>query len=312
MKNVFRLLIIALCSVLAIRSDAQQAPIDTDKLLFPADKKLTFNVTAQYMSNLTYAGRKDESSVPVLMPGITAVYKHGLFLNALGYFDVNGAKSGSEGLSISPGYLFSLDTAKKFGGSVTITKYFITGNSPIILSSFNVLADGQLYYNGPVKLSIGATYSFDRGNNRDIVNTVQAEKELWLYKTGILTLNGLKITPALTVYGGSQSFTETYYENSQVPRALANPALVSPINTLFPGLTQQQIFNQTITQQKQKEVKQYKLLALSGSLPIDYTLNSWQFTVTPYLTKPFNQVDYTGAGVGGNYFFFTVGVSYLF
>lgn len=313
MKNIYKLLIVTIFTVLATRSDAQKTTaIDTDKLLFPPASNFMYNATAQFMSDLTYAGRKDESSVPVLMPGITAVYKHGLFLSALGYFDVNGAKSGSEGLSISPGYLFSLDSAKKFGGSITVTKYFITGNSPIILSSFNVLADGQLYYNGPVKLTAGATYSFDKDNNRDIVNTAQVEKEIWLYKTGILQVNGLKVTPAITAYAGTQSFTETYYENSQVPRALADPALISPINTLFPGLSQQQIFNKTITQQKQMEVKEYKLLALSGSLPIDYTLNSWQFTVTPYLTKPLNQVDYTGAGVSGNYFFFTVGVSYLF
>ena len=313
MKNIYKLAAAALFCVQSIQSHAQpKTAIDTDQLTLPPEKKLTFNATAQYMSDLTYAGRKDASSVPVLMPGFTAVYKHGLFLNALDYVDVNGAKSGAEGLSITPGYLFSLDAAKKFGGSVTVTKYFITSNSPIILSSFNVLADGQVYYNGPVKLTIGATYSFDKGNNRDVMNTAQAEKEIWLYKTGILQVNGLKITPTVTLYGGSQSFTETYYENSQVPRAIADPALISPINTLFPGLSQQQILNKTVTQQKQKEVKEYKLLALSGSLPIDYMLNSWQFTVTPYLTRPFNQVDYTGGGVSGNYFFFTVGVGYLF
>jgi len=53
-------------------------------------------------------------------------------------------------------------------------------------------------------------------------------------------------------------------------------------------------------------------LAVSPSLPVDYVLNSWQFTATPYFTRPFNEVDYTGGGTPGNYFFFTVGVSYLF
>jgi len=312
MKTIYRLIVVALFSVLASRSEAQKAPIDTDKLLLLADKKLNFNATLQYMSNLTYAGRRDESSVPVFLPGFTAVYKRGLFLSASGYFDVNGAKSGSEGLSITPGYLFSLDAAKKFGGSVMVTKYFMTNSSPIILSSFNASADGQLYYNGPVKLTVGATFSLDKDNNRDLINNVQLEKEIWLYKTGILQANGLKITPTVTFYGGSQAFTETYYVDSQVPRAVADPAILSPINTLFPGLTQQQILNKTITQQKEREVKQYKLLAISGSIPIDYTLDSWQFTITPYLTRPFNQVDYTGNGTSGNYFFFTAGVSYVF
>jgi len=311
MKTIYRLIFIALFSVLASRSEAQKAPIDTDKLLL-ADEKMNFNATLQYMSNLTYAGRRDESSVPVFLPGFTAVYKRGLFLSTSGYFDLNGTKSGSEGLSITPGYLFLLDAAKKFGGSIMVTKYFITNSSPIILSSFNASADGQLYYNGPVKLTLGATFSLDKDNNRDLINNVQLEKEIWLYKTGILQTNGLKITPAVTFYGGSQAFTETYYVDSQVPRAVADPALLSPINTLFPGLTKQQILNQTVTQQKEREVKQYKLLAISGSIPIEYALDSWQFTLTPYLTRPFNQVDYTGGGTSGNYFFFTAGVSYIF
>jgi hypothetical protein len=312
MKTVYRLIVIALFAVLASRSEAQKALVDTDMLLLAPTSKVNFNATLQYMSNLTYAGRRDESSVPVLLPGFTAVYKRGLFLSTSGYFDINGAKSGSEGLSVTPGYLFSLDTAKKFGGSVMVTKYFITNSSPIILSSFNALVDGQLYYNGPVKLTLGATFSLDKDNNRDLINSVQLEKEIWLYKTGSMKTNGFKITPAVTFYGGSQAFTETYYVDSQVPRAVADPVLSSPITTLFPGLSQQQILNKTVTQQKEREVKQYKLLAISGSMPIDYTLNSWQFTFTPYLTRPFNQVDYTGGGTGGNYFLFTAGVNYIF
>jgi len=312
MKTIYRLLSIAILTVLASRSEAQKTLIDTDLLLLPPARSINFNATLQYMSNLTYAGRRDESSVPVLLPGFTAVYKGGLFLSASGYFDLNGAKSGSEGLSVAPGYLFSLDTAKKFGGLIMVTKYFITNSSPIILSSFNATVDGQLYYNGPVKLTLGAAFSLDKDNNRDLINSLQFEKEISLYKTGVLKTNGLKITPTVTFYGGSQTFIETYYTDSQVPRAIADPAVLSPINVLFPGLSQQQIFNKTVTQQKQREVRQYKLLAISGSIPIDYTLNSWQFTITPYVTRPFNQVDYTGSGTTGNYFFFTAGVSYIF
>jgi hypothetical protein len=311
MKNVFKLTFFTFLALLAFKSEAQKVPIDTDLLLLP-QSKFSFNANAQCMSDLTYAGRKDMSSVPALLPGFTAVYKRSFFINALGYFDINGSKSGAEGLSISPGYLFSLDTGKKFGGSVLATKFFITNNSPIILSSFNAMVDGQLYYSGPVKFTIGATYSIDKDNNHDWLNTFQLEKELWLLKTGELKSNGLKITPTITAFAGSQEFTETYYVESQVPRAIASPAVLSPITSLFPGLNQQQVLNKTVTQQKEREVKQYKLLAASISMPVDYTLNSWQFTVTPYFTRPFNEVDYTGGGTSGNYFFFTAGVSYLF
>lgn len=311
MKSIYKFTFIALFTILASTSQAQKVPIDTG-LLLHSPSNFSFNANAQYMSNLTYAGRKDMSSIPALLPGITAIYKHSFFINALGYFDINGAKSGAEGLSISPGYLFSLDTGKKFGGSIMATKFFITNSSPIIMSSFNALIDGQLYYSGPVKFSIGGTFSLDKDNKRDWINTIQLEKEVWLLKNGVMKTNGLKITPTITAFGGSQEFTETYYVESQVPRAVANPAVISPITSLFPGLSQQQVLSQTVTQQKERAVKQYKLLAASASIPVDYTLNNWQFTVTPYFTRPFNEVDYTGGGTSGSYCFFTAGVSYLF
>jgi len=311
MKSIFKLMLIAVVTTLASTSQAQKVPIDTG-LLQLSTSDFSFNASTQYMSNLTYAGRRDILSVPALLPGITAIYKHSLFVNALAYFDVTGAKSGAEGFSISPGYLFSLDTGKKFGGSVVATKFFITNNSPVILSSFNALIDGQFYYSGPVKFSIGGTFSLDKDNRRDLINTIQLEKEVWLLKNGTLKTNGLKITPTINAFSGSQEFTETYYVESQVPRAVANPTVLSPITSLFPGLSQQQVLSKTVTQQKEREIKRYKLLAASISMPIDYTLNKWQFTVTPYFTRPFNEVDYTGGGTPGNYFFFTAGVSYLF
>jgi hypothetical protein len=247
-----------------------------------------------------------------LLPSFTAISKYGFFLSGIDYFDVNGPKSGAEGLSITPGYLFSLDSKKEFGGAISVTKYFITNNSPIILSSFNYSVDGQLSYSGFVKFTISATYSIDENNKHDIINNAQLEKDIWLYKTGSLKTDGLKITPTINAYGGTQLFFETYYTNSQVPRAIADPALITPINTLFPNLSKQDIINQTVTEEKQREVKQYKLLAVSGSLPVTYTLNSWQFSFTPYFTRPFNQVDYTGGSTNANYFFFTAGASLTF
>ncbi len=296
---------------LAFNAAAQNVKPDTAGIQ-NSTKAIYFNAGLQYMSNLTYAGRKDMSGVPVLLPSFTVISKQGLFLSATDYFDVNGPKSGAEGLAITPGYVFSFDDKKQFGGAISVTKYFITNKSPIILSSFNASIDGQLSYTGIFKFTISGTYSIDKGNNRDIINNAQIEKDIWLYKTGALKSNGLKITPTVNLYSGTQSFTETYYTNSQVPRALANPAIISPITTLFPGLSQQEILNQTVTQAKQREVKQYKLLALSGSLPVTYTLNSWQFTITPYLTQPFNQVSYVGNSTNGSYFFFTAGASLTF
>lgn len=278
-------------------------------------KELFVNAGIQYISNLTYAGRRDESSVPLLLPTLTLVSKHGLFLSAIGYFDLNGSKSGAEGLSVTPGYVFGFDSKKYYGGTISATKFFITKSSPIILASFDATIDGQLYANPDniVKLTVGGSYRFGKNSSHDIINTAELSKEIFAVKTGATKLNGLKFTPTATLYAGTQSFYQTYYTESQVTRSVETPQKQTPINILFPNQPKQTIITQTVTQENQREVKQYKLLAFSGSVPITYAINKWQIIFTPYLIKPFNQVDYVNnTSKNGLYFLFTAGASITF
>lgn len=286
-------------------------------------KSLFFNAGLQYISNLTYAGRRDFSSVPILLPTFTVVSKQGLFLSGAGYFDLNGSNSGTEGLSATPGYVFSFGTKKEFSGAISATKYFITGSSPIILSSFTATIDGQLSYNPAqiVKITLGASYRFNKQNSNDIINNVELSKEIALVKTGANKTNGLKIAPTATLYTGTQSFYETYYTTSQVQRAVDNPSSPSSspiLGGLIPGSSGgssspgQTIITQTDTQQKQQEVKQYTVLAGSATMPVTYTIDKVQLTFTPYFIKPFNQVSYNNTSMNGLYFLFTGGVSVTF
>jgi hypothetical protein len=309
--NKLKLMIILLLATGSINAMAQQSTPDTAK--HPV-KALFFNAGLQYISNLTYAGRKDESSVPILLPTFTLISKSGLFISGIGYFDLSGANSNAEGFSVTPGYVFSFDDKKEFGGAISATKYFITNSSPIILSSFNASIDGQLSYDPKViKLTIGGSYRIGKDNQNDIINNAELSKEIQIVKTGAAKKDGLKITPTATLYGGTQSFSETYYTNSQVQRAVDDPSPTNPLNILFPSQTKQTIITETVTQQSQAEVKKYNLLAASGSMPITYTLNKWQFSATPYFIKPLNQVDYaSNTAMNGVYFLFTTGVSVTF
>ena len=313
MNRLKTLLAIAIVMVVAQKVSAQSSPpVDTTNAI--ADKKLFYNGGLLYMSDLTYAGRKDASSVPVLLPNFTVVSKGGLFVSAMGYFDLSGANSQSEGLSVTPGYVFSFDQKKQFGGSISATKYFITSSSPIILSSFNFTVDGQLSYTGFVKVALGASLRVGKDSSTtDIINNVELSKEIWLLKNGPQKANGLKIGPDLNFYAGTQSFYQTYYSQSQVQRAITNPSSSNPVNILFPGKSTQSIVTQTVTQQKQQQVKQYNALALSASVPVTYTIGKAQLSFTPYFIKPFNQVDYTtNTSLNGTYFLFTVGGSVTF
>jgi hypothetical protein len=313
MKKLQLTLLLALIAS-SISSFAQQNTV-TDTTKKPQVKELFVNLGLQYISNLTYAGRRDDSSVPLLLPTATLVSKHGLFLSAIGYFDLNGSKSGAEGLSVTPGYVFGFDSKKYYGGSISATKFFITGSSPIILSSFDATIDAQLYANPDniVKFTVGGSYRFDKHDKNDLISNVELSKEVFAVKTGATKLNGLKFTPTATLYAGTQSFYQTYYTESQVTRSVQNPTKQTPINILFPNKPTETIITQTVTQESQKQVRKYQLLAFSGSMPVAYVINKWQIMFTPYLIKPFNQVDYaSNTPKNGLYFLFSAGASVTF
>jgi hypothetical protein len=275
-------LIVVLLSLLltAFFAHGQQLQPDT-AVKKSAAKTLFINTGLIYLSNLTYAGRRDPTSVPVLLPTFTLISTRGFFLAGIGYFDLNGSKSNTEGLSITPGYVFSFDKKKEYGGAISATKYFITANSPIILSSFNATIDGQLHFNPHdiVKFTVAASYRINKEGPGDIVNDAELSKEISIVKTGQNKKEGFKIIPDLTLYAGTQSFTQT------------------DTSAVLAGL---------ITKTSQQQVRKYGLLALSGSMQVMYTIKTWQLSFTPYLIQPYN------TSQNGLYFLFTTGLSVTF
>jgi hypothetical protein len=149
------------------------------------------------------------------------------------------------------------------------------------LASFNATVDGQLYFNPGkiVKLTIDASYRFGKQDQNDIINDAELSKEIQVTKSGKNDKDGLKLVPALTLYSGTQSFTQ------------------ADSTSLVGGL---------LTTPTQKQVKQYTLLALSGSMQFTYVIKTWQIGFTPFLIKPYNTTQ------NGLYFLFTTGVSVTF
>ena len=276
-------LLLALLALPLFSLGQQQLQPDT-AIKKPGAKTLFVNTGLIYVSDLTYAGRRDPTSVPVLLPMVSLISTKGFFLSAIGYFDVNGSSSQTEGLSITPGYVFSFDKSKQYGGAISATKYFITANSPIILSTFNATIDGQLHFNPQdiIKLTIAGSYRFGKNSPNDVINDVELSKEVWLHKDTKNPSNGFKIIPDLMLYAGTQSFATADTTSSLVGNLVGN---------------------QTVTT---TESRKYELLALSGSMQFIYAIKTWQINFTPYIIQPYN------VGQSGSYFLYTVGVNVTF
>lgn len=274
-------LILVLLALPFLSMGQQQLKPDT-AVKKQAAKSLFVNTGLIYLSDLTYAGRKDPGSVPVLLPTVSLISAKGFFLSGIGYFDLNGSHSKTEGVSFTPGYVFSFDKKKEYGGAISATKYFITDNSPIILSTFNATIDGQLHFNPQdiVKLTVAASYRIGKQGPNDIINDAELSKEIWLVKSGKDARNGFKIIPDLMLYAGTQSFSQTD-STSVVGQVLG-------------------------TQPRVTTTRKYELLALSGSMQFIYAIKTWQLNFTPYVIQPYN------TGQNGSYFLFTVGFNVTF
>lgn len=69
-----QLIVLAIAMLTGIKAVAQTNTTDSTPV-----KSLFFNAGLQYISNLTYAGRRDNASVPILLPTFTVVSKQGFF-----------------------------------------------------------------------------------------------------------------------------------------------------------------------------------------------------------------------------------------
>ena len=254
----------------------------------------------QYISNITYAGRRDAGSVPIGLPTLVLASSKGFYIGAAGYFNASNSSFSADGFSLTPGYIFPLDPAKQFKVSLSATKYFFKSNSNIILSTFDGSADLNLIYQPKLaKFTLSNSYQFGKQTN-DIVNSLEIAKEIPLVKGS----TGLKIGPTVSFYSGTQSFSEIYYTETQQ----VTPGPAGSFGGLIPG---QAATTQTITSEQQREVKRYQALSLMGTLPVTLSIKKFQFSFTPYLIVPFNQV-YSAENRSGNYFLFTTGMLYTF
>lgn len=295
-----------------LSSDALAQTIATNKAdSLAITKNILLNVGSQYVSNLTYAGRRDISSVPILLPNITLVSTKGFFLGTAAYVNATQNNFSADGLSITPGYVFPLSSNKKLGGVLSATKYFFKDSSAVILNSFNATTDAAIYYQAKLmKISLSGSYQIGKIQN-DFVNTLELLKEIPLIK-------GLKISPTLSLMAGTQSFYQTYYTQTTRQRKIINPSENNaPIVPILPGGGNQQpsesVINETVTEEQQREIRKYNLLASTLSVPFNYKINQLQLNFTPYFIKPINQVQLSSEEQAGNLFFlFNTGISFTF
>jgi hypothetical protein len=311
MQNKFYFLLFVLFTIFPGWSSAQKINQPGDS---STQKSLFLNAGFTYVSNLTYGGRYDSSSVPVVAPSVILITRKGFFIGAVGYVDAGNGSYGLEGASITPGFAWHINP--KWMAMFSATKYFTVTNSLIILGALNATGDAALYFTPKfINMDAGAEYIFGKSNN-DVLTHFEVSKDLKLNHIG--EKGKLKISPTIALYAGTQSFYETYYT-----KQVENKKIIPGGNTsgglggLLPGGNTDTSQNTNpltyvVTQQQQKKINQFNLLSLDLSLPVNFSLGKWQITASPHWLLPFNQPGFTGNGEGDTIFYFTVNTGFTF
>lgn len=278
-------------------------------------RKLFINPGFEYISDLTYAGRKNTLSTPVLTPYVNLILKKGFFLSTTGYVTAAKGHWGLDGASITPGYVFHL--SKHFNGYISGTKYFLADSSSLILASLKGSLDAGINFT-PQLMNAGITIDYLWGNKHDFLAGINISKDL---TAKVFKSASLSISPTASFTAGTQSFYETYYTNTITKKKTSSGSSSlnsNPIGGILGGGQQSpdsSIITSVVTQKQQKEIREFRPLNVSVYIPVYLQLKKFQFDFTPTLSFPFNQVNLndqqTSPKLNKPIFFCTAGVSMI-
>jgi hypothetical protein len=278
-------------------------------------KKIFINPGFEYISDLTYAGRKDPVGIPVLTPYINLILKKGFFLSATGYINAAKGQWGIDGAGVTPGYVFQL--SKHFNGYVSGTKYFLADSSSLILASMKGSMDAGINFT-PKLINAGITFDYLFGNKQDLLAGANLSRDI---TTKVFKNGSLKISPTVSFMAGTQSFYETYYTNTITKRhtSSGSPSQnTNPLGGILGGGQQNgdsSIMTSIITQKHQKELREFRPLNIGFYIPIYLHVKKIQFDFTPNLVFPFNQVSLndqsSSSQLNKPFFFCTAGFSLI-
>lgn len=277
--------------------------------------KIFLNPGVTYISNLTYAGRKNAVGVQVLTPYFNVISKKGAFLSATGYINTSPGSRAMDGMSVTPGYVFTL--SKHFNGFVSGTKYFLTDSSSLIFSSMKASIDAGMNFT-PKLINAGLTFDYLIGTKQDFIAGTNISKDI---KTTVFKKAALKLSPTVSFQAGTQSFYETYYTNTITRRRVpaGGSSNSGPLGGILGGGSSNPdstIVTSIITEKSQREVRQFRPLNINFSIPLNLHVGKFMLDIDPNLVFPFSQVNFnerqSSIHLNKPFFFYTAGMSMIF
>ena len=256
LKQIFTLLLLLFC--ISSLTKAQ----DTS-----GNHKISyFKLSASYLTNSVYNGRKDSTLLPYLTPSIGYFDKSGFFVKgSLSYLAASG-NSRIDLFTLETGYDFTI-TDKWYGG-IYGSKYFYNNSSTGVRSETKGGLGGSVSYDpGFVTVSAGVDLSF--ASKTDINFSGSIAHGFYFGDKG----DEWSLTPTITANAGSQNSYQDYVKKRKL-KGGSNTAVQTSSNS-------------------------FSILDYELSLPIAYDAKKWGLFFTPTYAIPQNPISIassTGSG----------------
>jgi hypothetical protein len=224
-------------------------------------------VSITYNSAMNYYGRVDSLRSKGIYPSAGIYLKNGLYANASFVFIQNSLGSQYAATLLEAGYRFN-NSKGNWSGSLSADKYYYQANTGLVESAIREVVAGSLSnINKIVNVTVGADVKFsssiDPGIQLGLDHTIRFSKLLG-------DDDVLVIDPSADVNGGSQHFTQTFFEQKNF--------------LVFPGGEEMLTSNSQL----------FSVLDYEFSLPVVYRYRKLTFILDPVYILPQNVLDANG------------------
>lgn len=285
-KNPFFFLSLVLLSLLSVNCGFAQSDSSNAKKSF-------FKLTANYLSNSVYDGRKDSATVPYLRSSLGYFDKSGFFISGgVAMLVSPDAPKRIDLVSLEAGYNFSIN---KLDAGISASKFFYNSASFAVGSELKGILGAYLGYNlGIVSLNAGADLLFS--TNTDFHTSLGLSHS---FESGEEN-NKWTIAPSVVMNAGTQYFNEAYYEfrkfSFTTTAASSNGSSISSgkgkghSNTSNSGSGSNTTTVKTVTFYDKNK---FTILDYEFSLPVNYDAKRWGLYAVPVIAVPVNAATYS-------------------
>ncbi|WEK21493.1 MAG: hypothetical protein P0Y49_10125 [Candidatus Pedobacter colombiensis] len=234
-----------------------------DDLIKNDSKISSLKFGVNYLSNSVFMGRSDTVRIPVITPNIKYTFRSGIFVaGSLDYLPNSKSKELASG-DLSAGYDF--DLTDNLDGSVSFTKSFYNTKSPLIASSQSALVNVSLNYDFGkiITPSLSADYVFNKQGDKNDIFLSASLSHAFIATSLFNAKDILIISPAATLNTGTQNFYDSFLVNKKGK----NEAKTASLNKLMAA--------------KRDDLAKFKVLDYEFSVPVEYKIKHFIFTLTP-------------------------------